>query len=39
MKKIYEEPEFEMVCFSFDDLLKEEMTGSKQEGQGDQVDF
>lgn len=39
MKKKYEEPEFEMVCFSFDDLLKEEMTGSKQEGQGDQVDF
>ena len=38
MKKPYENTELDLIRFSFENLL-EEMNGSKQEGQGEQLDF
>ena len=34
MKKAYEEPEFNLVTFSFEDILEDRMNGSQPEGQG-----
>lgn len=39
MKKPYENPELDLIRFSFENLLEEQMSGSKQEGQGEQLDF